>query len=493
MIFQQSLDSGVIPEDWKQANVVAIFKKGDKHLPSNYRPVSLTCVTCKILEHVVFRSIMDHLDLNNILVHFQHGFRSQHSCETQLINTIEDLAKGIGDRKQLDLLILDFSKAFDKVSHRHLLSKLDFYGIKGDTLMWIGQWLTGRTQQVIVDGESSPKSHVRSGVPQGTVLGPLMFLIYINDIGLGINSSVRLFADDSLVYRVVESELDAAALQCDLDRLCGWARDWHMVFNPAKCYVLSITNKSVPIRSVYTMFGHQLEQVEHHPYLGVELSKNLDWGPHINSIMPKAQRSLNFLRRNLHGCSIGTKDKAYRSLVRPILEYGAAAWDPYHSAHISRIESVQRRAARFVNGTQPTDRDSSVTNMINALGWRTLQERRLVARLTMMYKAVNLQTACYIPTYFQPVVAGRRASHGQQYSSPHVRVDVYKFSYFPRTFRSWNILPESAVISPDVDTFKAAVQGLLQSGIMYVVPPKGTYSRPRLGSTGTVSVVGPVY
>ena len=111
----------------------------------------------------------------------------------------------------------------------------------------------------------------------------------------------------------------------------------------------------------------------------------------------------------------------------------------------------------------------------------------------MMYKAVNLQTACYIPTYFQPVVAGRRASHGQQYSSPHVRVDVYKFSYFPRTFRSWNILPESAVMSPDVDTFKAVVQGLLQSGIMYVVPPKGTYSRPRLGSTGTVSVVGPVY
>ena len=111
----------------------------------------------------------------------------------------------------------------------------------------------------------------------------------------------------------------------------------------------------------------------------------------------------------------------------------------------------------------------------------------------MMYKAVNLQTACYIPTYFRPVVAGRRASHGQQYSSPHVRVDVYKFSYFPRTFRSWNILPENVVISPDADSFKTEVQALFKSGAMYVVPPKGTYFRPRLGSTSTVSVVGPVY
>lgn len=266
-----------------------------------------------------------------------------------------------------------------------------------------------------------------------------------------------------------------------------------MVFNPAKCYVLSVTNKSAPIRSVYTMFGHRLQQVEHHPYLGVELSRNLDWGPHINNIIPKAQRSLNFIRRNLGGCSSGTKDKAYKALVRPILEYGAAAWDPYHLAHIERIEGVQRRAARFVNGIRRDDRDTSITNAINVLGWRTLQERRLVARLAMLYKAVHHQAACYIPQYYRPVVTGRRASHSQQYVVPHVRVDVYKYSYFPRTFRSWNILPASAIMSPDVDSFRVAVQGLFQSGAMYMVPPKGTYFRPRLGSNTTVSVVGPVY
>ena len=360
-------------------------------------------------------------------------------------------------------------------------------------MKWIGRWLTGRSQQVIVDGENSPQSRVRSGVPQGTVLGPLMFLIYINDIGVGVQSSVRLFADDSLVYRVVDSEMDAAALQRDLDRLCGWARDWHMTFNPAKCYVLSITNKSAPIRSVYTMLGHRLQQVEHHPYLGVELSRNLDWGPHINNIIPKAQRSLNFIRRNLGGCSSNTKDKAYKSLVRPILEYGAAAWDPYHSVHINRIEGVQRRAARFVEGIRKDDRSTSVTDAINVLGWRSLQERRLVARLAMLYKAVHNQAACYIPEYYRPVVTNRRASHDQQYATPHARVDTYKFSFFLRTFRLWNILPASVIMSPDVNSFRNAVQGLFQSGAMYVVPPKGTYLRPRLGSNSTVSRVGPVY
>ena len=148
MIFQQSLDSGQVPEDWKMANIAAVFKKGDRSIASNYRPVSLTCVSCKVLEHIVFRSIMDHVDLHKILVHFQHGFRNKHSCETQLVNTIEDLARCLNDREQLDLLVLDFSKAFDTVAHQRLLGKLKYYGIRGSTLNWIRHWLTGRSRVV---------------------------------------------------------------------------------------------------------------------------------------------------------------------------------------------------------------------------------------------------------------------------------------------------------------------------------------------------------
>ena len=202
-IFQQSLDSGDVPTDWTLANVSAIFKKGNRCSPSNYRPVSLTCVICKVLEHIIFRNIMDHCDLNQILNDFQHGFRTRHSCESQLINTVEELARNLDHKKQTDCIILDFSKAFDTVPHQRLLYKLRYYGIKDNTLKWIDHWLTSRMQTVVVDGSKSKDVHVKSGVPQGTVLGPLLFLLYINDIADKTHSQIKLFADDCILFHVV--------------------------------------------------------------------------------------------------------------------------------------------------------------------------------------------------------------------------------------------------------------------------------------------------
>ena len=175
VIYQHSLDTGCVPDDWKTANVVPVFKGGEKHDPSNYRPVSLTSIVCKTLEHIVFSNIMDHLEKNSFLTNLQHGFRKQHGCETQLLTVVEDLAKGIDNRSQWDLIILDFQKAFDKVPHSRLLKKLDYCGVKDQTHNWIKNWLTTRTQRVVVDGEQSQLANVTSGVPQGTVLGPLMF------------------------------------------------------------------------------------------------------------------------------------------------------------------------------------------------------------------------------------------------------------------------------------------------------------------------------
>ena len=161
-------------------------------------------VCCKLLEHVIYRHVIQHCEDHNILADFQHGFRSKHSCETQLIVTTEDIAKALDKGKQVDLLILDYSKAFGTVAHQRLLYKLDFYGINGHINTWLRHWLTNRTQTVVVEGDSSDDVPVKSGVPQGTVLGPLMFLLYINDIGENISteSKLRLFADDSLLYTV---------------------------------------------------------------------------------------------------------------------------------------------------------------------------------------------------------------------------------------------------------------------------------------------------
>ena len=191
IIFQQSYNTGQVPLDWQQANVTAVFKKGDKTNPANYRPISM--------EHVIYSQIMNHLDRHHILVEFQHGFRSNHSCETQLLNTVEDLSRRLDRRQTTDLLILDFSKAFDTVAHRRLLHKIHHYGITGKTNMWIKSWLCNRQQRVVLDGSASAVSQVLSGVPQGTVLCLLMFLLYVNDIGAKVSpqTSIKLFADDS--------------------------------------------------------------------------------------------------------------------------------------------------------------------------------------------------------------------------------------------------------------------------------------------------------
>jgi hypothetical protein len=372
--------------------------------------------------------------------------------------TATDLANALNNHEQVDMAILDFSKAFDKVPHQRLLRKLEYYGISGTTAGWIKNFLSDRSQRVLVDGEASDESPVLSGVPQGTVIGPLLFLIFINDITDGIGSTVRLFADDCLVYRKIKNQRDTQHLQEDLDRLDNWSKEWQMAFNVSKCYIMRVTlaRKHI-VRHTYTMNNQTLEVTPSNPYLGVEIDSKLCWDQHINITVSKASRMLGFLRRNLRQCPMKIKEKAYQTLVRPKLEYCCPIWSPHQAKYIQKVESIQRAAARFVlnkpHWKYPT---ASVTEMVKTLEWQTLETRRKALSLTSLYKIQNQLVD--IPAEYCPAPKTQQAtrrSNEQQMEHYQCHVNAFRYSLIPRAVPMWNQLPQEVVGAHDLDTFKA--------------------------------------
>ena len=248
--------------------------------------------------------------------------------------------------KQTDLILLDFSKAFDKVAHEKLLLKLHQYGIRGDTLNWIKYFLDNRKQTVVINGINSDEVPVSSGVPQGSVLGPILFLAYINDLPEQVKSRVRFFADDTAMYLAISSTTEGQVLQTDLACLEQWEKMLDMQFNPFKCQVLHITRKVKPLNTKYILHNVELDSASAAKYLGVTIADDLSWSPHIDNTTKKANQTLGFLKRiRVHNKDM--KSVAYKTFVRPQLEYASTVWHPHHDKDINKVEAVQRRAARW--------------------------------------------------------------------------------------------------------------------------------------------------
>ena len=458
LLFTESLRTGIVPSDWKQANITPVLKKGERFKASNYRSVSLTCICSKLMEHVVVSQLMKHFDEHKILVDCQHGFRKMRSCETELLGLTQELHEHLEEKKQVDMTVLDFSKAFDKVPHHRLMMKLWNYGVQGSTHAWIKSFLLGRTQRVVVDGEVSGWLPVKSGVLQGMVLGPVLFLSFINDLPAAVKSKVRLFADDCVMYREVSSDSDCIQLHEDLNRLEEWERKWCMQFNATKCSSIPITRKRNKQLYQYTLHNQPLEQVNSATYLGVELSSDLTWAKHINKTCNKANRNLGFIRRNLPIRNSHAKEIAFKGLVRPILEYCSTVWDPQDiKKYTCNLEMVQRRAARFTLG-RFHNLSSSLTEMLQ-LQWETLVHRRRIARLVMFFKIQHGLVA--VP---QPLIMTRpprlRPGYPHHFLRAHNSTDAYKNSFFPLAIAQWNSLPKSIACRGSLPSFQADLSSL---------------------------------
>ena len=465
ILFQSSLNEGVLPQDWKHAEVTAIFKKGSKTDPGNYRPVSLTSVVCKILESFIRDTIQVHMEKNKLYSKCQHGFRRKKSCISQLLEVMEDFTKFIENKKNFDVIYLDFKKAFDSVPHERLLLKLKGYGIGGSILQWIESFLKGRTQRVRMGDDYSNCTNVTSGIPQGSILGPILFTIYINDLPESIKSICKIFADDTKIYNLSDQ---CDIIQNDLNELQKWSEKWQLYFNSKKCKCLH-HGRSNNKHEYYFENANGIENLpsgDEEKDLGVYFSVNLNFDKHINESVKKANMILGLIMRNFSFINKDIFNKLYKSLVRPHLEYGQEIWSPYLIRQSKLIENVQRRATKLI----PNIKHLKYEERLSYLNLPTLKYRRLRGDMILTFNIFqngDKDVIKYVLNFgsgeededkevnvIDSACAMKTRGHNKKLSKEPAKLNKRYHSFSQRIVNTWNALPNYIITAKDTDTFK---------------------------------------
>ena len=461
LLFNKSLEEGKIPSEWKMAEVTAIFKKGCKSEPGNYRPVSLTCVLCKVLESLVRDVVVSHFAVNNLYANCQHGFRERRSCVTQLIEFVDRLTALTEEGEPIDIIYLDFKKAFDSVPHGRLLSKLAAYGITGRVLKWIEDFLSDRVQCVRIGNAKSGKEKVLSGIPQGSILGPILFTIFINDIPEGIESFCHIFADDTKLYNAAKS---SDKLQRDIFKLQEWSVKWNLYFNVTKCHVMHVGRKNPKYDYEMKILNDVqiINKCNEEKDLGVVFDSNLSFDPHIRKIAAKANQVIGMVRRAFSFVDKDTFLKLYKAFVRPHLEYANVIWAPYLKRQSRLIESVQRRATRIL----PECEGMSYSQRLKYLKLHSLKGRRMRGDLIQTYKIMNNKDDIDLHSLFILTNPNTRNNEGKLYKK-YAGKNIRKFSFSHRVVNSWNNLPTHVKFAKSTNEFKTYVDTILANQNFY--------------------------
>ena len=441
VLFNKSFTSGLLPVDWKIANITPIHKKGSKHKKENYRQISLTSIISKVAEKIIRSRVLNFWTDHQVLNPNQFGFTKGKSTLAQLLSSFNDWSSSRNNSKTTDCIFLDLAKAFDSVPHERLLLKLQRHGIEGSLFLWFRNFLTNRQQRVVIRGTYSNWAPVISGVPQGTILGPTLFLLYINDITNDTTSTIKLFADDTKIYRELNNvDGDTSAVQSDLDSLSNWTTDWQVQFNPQKCEVMRITHKRDKSKQPYYISNTELTPVDSFKDLGVMVSSDLSWSKHVDYTVNKANKVLGLLKRTIGGKNKEIFSMLYKSLVRPILEYASPVWSPYLVKDILAIEKIQRRASRIALGQKP--QEMSYEERCKILKWSTLDQRREFLSLVECFKIVFGLNGLNFNDFFQYTnCKSTRANHQYKIQTKSAKCNCLKYSFFVRIIRPWNNLP----------------------------------------------------
>ena len=449
IIFNKSIKESTIPDLWRCANVTPIFKKGTKEDPLNYRPVSLTCVLSKILETIIKNRMMIDLEEGKILIEEQHGFRSERSTTSNLIEFYNEVTKDIDNKHAVDILFFDLSKAFDTVPHTKLIEKLRMLKLNVKIVDWIEDYLTGRKQRVIVRGGASEWLDVFSGVPQGSVIGPILFLLYINDIKDGIESRLSIFADDTKMMHVVDTEEDRLVLTKDLERLEKWSQVNKMKFNIDKCSVMHCGYGNQNAK--YNLYGSELRATETEKDLGVLIDRDMKFSSQVMSQTKKANKVLGMIKRNFQTINKDLFQILYSTLVRPHLEYAVQVWSPYQVGHKKKIEQIQRRATKMIREI----RNIPYEERLDHLDLMSTEHRRNRGDMITTFKIMNNKVKLRPGTLTKAKESGTRG-HDMKIYKPNVRTEMRKNFFTNRVVNKWNDLGRNVIESKSIEQFKKA-------------------------------------
>ena len=468
LIFEKSLETGVYPSIWKKANIIPIHKKGSRQCKNNYRPISLLPIFGKIFEKTLFDVIYEHLCNNGLLTPHQSGFRPGDSTINQLLAITHKIYTAFEElpSKETRAVFLDLSKAFDRVWHDGLIYKLQCSGISGNLLSLTRNFLNNRLQRVVLNGKSSEWASVSAGVPQGSVLGPLFFLVYINDIVDNLHCDVKIFADDTSLFSVV-TDIDETAdkLNTDLERVQIWAWQWKMKFNADKTEQVVFSSKRVrPTHPPLFLGNDEVNVKTEHKHLGMILDSKLNFESHIKEAIVKARRGIGMIRYLSKYVSRDVLDQIYKLYVRPHLDYGDIIYhrdDPQMHLNFSqRLEQTQYSAALAVTGAW---RGTSKNRLYDELGWETLYHRRWYRRLCHFFKLIKSRSPEYL---FSEIPPERQVVYNLR--NPRVYDDIisrtvrFSNTYFNNAIHEWNLLDDEIKNSKSISEFKRRVLEIIR-------------------------------
>ena len=458
ILFNLSLSKAVFPNLWKKATVLPLYKKGDKHDVSNYRPVSLISCVGKVFERVVFKYMYNFAQDHHLFYQFQSGFLPNHSTVFQLIEMYDNICKSLEDKKHTCLVFCDISKAFDRVWHKGLIHKLKGYGFKDNFLNWIQNYLSQREQQVLSNNQLSSLRKINAGVPQGSVLGPLLFLLYINDIADNLKSLTRLFADDTSLTHSSQNLNDIENIvNNDLQKISSWSRKWLITFNPDKTNVLFISNILDNADLNLLFDDKRLFPVSEHRHLGVTLSDDCKWSSHIDSVYQSCMKKIRVLRKLKYILNRQTLLKIYKCFILPVLEYASEVWDGCSQSDKHRLEGLQLEAARIACGL-PVFCNKEGIYFESEL--ETLETRRQRKKLVLFYKMHHHLVPSYLSNLLPPLISETSnypLRNNHDYNIPNARLSTSEKSFLISTTYLWNSLDVDVRNKPTVNSFKTAL------------------------------------